>query len=129
MIKKIIGFKQLDGSFAAVITSTEKELTNLKDGVLYEYVDNSWVEVDISGEQHNDTRYLTATELMVEFFGIDNLTVYPYGNDLRHYYAVAGDPYRNDYEQKQLDVTKKKLEELGVKNLPEQVKRDLKNMF
>ena len=60
-----------------------------------------------------------------EFFGLDRFTLNEQGEQLRKYTALAGNPYRNDYQQQELERLGRELEAVSVNNLPAPVARDV----
>lgn len=72
-----------------------------------------------------DPRMLSGTEVYQEFFGLDRFTLNEQGERLRKYTALAGNPYRNDYQQQELERLGRELEAVSVNNLPAPVARDV----
>lgn len=60
-------------------------------------------------------KLMTGTELLEQYFGIDELYPVNLAKQLRRYGYLANDPYRSDEDQRELDQLRAKLESAGVR--------------
>lgn len=70
-----------------------------------------------------DPRPMTGGELYRHWFELDRLTPNPRGEDIRRYELLAGDPYRADVEQKELERLLRTFESEGIE-VPAPVERE-----
>ncbi|HVH99613.1 MAG TPA: AAA family ATPase, partial [Enhygromyxa sp.] len=66
---------------------------------------------------HSDPRpakLMTGTEMLGRYFGIDRLYPVNLSKEAHRYGYLAGDPYRTDEEQAELDELRRRLESAGV---------------
>lgn len=85
-----------------------------------------WADANQAGHQHTqpDPRTLTGTEVYQTYFGLERFTLNEHGEQLRSYTALATDPYRNDYQQQQLEQLRDELTAAAVADLVSPVPRE-----
>lgn len=64
-----------------------------------------------------DPRMMTATEMYRDYFGLDRLTLNPFGEQLRAYTALATHPHRNDHQQHEMERLRKELKNASIESL------------
>lgn len=74
--------------------------------------------------QAPDPRAMTGTDVYRTWFGLDRLTLNPYGERLRSYLQLATDPFRTDEEHAELLALKRELEKDRVELPREPVPRE-----
>jgi hypothetical protein len=70
-----------------------------------------------------DPRPMTGSEIYNTWFGVDRLTPNPYGEVLRRYLVLAGDPFRTNKEQTEVLRLQERLFKHGVHDFQEPVAR------
>jgi predicted ATPase len=61
-----------------------------------------------------DTRMMTSSEIVREYFGVDGLTPNPVGPAFRRYNVLASDPLRSDVENSEMLALKHELTRAGI---------------
>lgn len=61
-----------------------------------------------------DPRMMTGTEIYRDWFAVDRLLLNPAGQDLREWYRIASNPYRDDRDDTKLSALRERLREEGI---------------
>lgn len=65
-----------------------------------------------------DPRVMTATEMYRDYFGLDRLTLNPFGEKLRTYTALTNLPERTDFQEREMENLRGQLVSLSVLDTP-----------
>lgn len=70
-----------------------------------------------------DPRILTGSELFQHYFGLEGVTPRPQGQKMRRYQVLAGDPFRTDAEDQELQTLAQELRTFGFEIPPPMPRR------